>query len=442
MLQAQEIPTAPGRLPLLGHSHRITGDPREFVLSLARLGPIVRVYLGPQASYLLTTPDLIRDVSLGRAGDFHRDTLREAISELVSGATNVLSGPEHDLRRRMIAPVFRQGPLTSYAQTVASIADEWSASLVAGACPDIRPHVHELVMRTMFATLFQADSDAADDHINFIRTHIPWLLSEVIIRGSLPAPLRRLRVLSNRRFTSQSKQVRAAMRALVEQSRLGTDRPDMASTLLSHVDEDSGATLDDDDVIDELLLALAAGIGSQSSTFSWLIYEIVRAPAIASRVYEELDSVIGTGPIQPAQASSLPFLRKVLMETLRVWAQWITLLTADGPVRIGPTAFPDGTNIVFSPYLVHHQDRYFPDAQTFDPDRWDDDVDRQAMMPFGVGQRHCPGNNFALLSITLAAAALFSRWRPQLPGDFRLKVVGRDFVLSPVRLPLLLTPAG
>lgn len=123
-------------------------------------------------------------------------------------------------------------------------------------------------MRTMFATLFQADSDAADDHINFIRTHIPWLLSEVIIRGSLPAPLRRLRVLSNRRFTSQSKQVRAAMRALVEQSRLGTDRPDMASTLLSHVDEDSGATLDDDDVIDELLLALAAGIGSQSSTFS------------------------------------------------------------------------------------------------------------------------------------------------------------------------------
>ncbi|MCV7209720.1 cytochrome P450 [Mycolicibacterium canariasense] len=422
-----EIPTAAGRLPVLGHAHLVAGDPRKFLLSLPSHEPILRVYLGPQASYLLTTPELIRDVSLGRAGNFHREALREAIGDLVSGATNVLSGDEHDLRRRLIAPVFRQGRLTEYTQTVAAIAEEWSASLATGPCADLRIRVHDLVTRTMFATLFQ--SDTGDGEIGLIRERVPWLLSEVIIRGALPKPIRRLRFWADRRFVGQSREVRAAMKSLIRQRRDDPDRGDMLSALLHHVDAETGATLSDDDMVDELLLALAAGIGSQSSMFSWLIYEVARAPQLAERVYAEVDA-----------GAERPLLRNVLTETLRVWAPWISLITSDGPVRIGSAEFPDGTNILFSPYLVHHQERYFPRAAVFDPDRWDGDTgDRQAMMPFGLGQRHCPGSQFALLSITAQASALFSRWRVTLPDDFTVTAQGKDFVLSPTTLPVTLT---
>ncbi|MGU3501330.1 cytochrome P450 [Mycobacterium sp. C31M] len=423
------IPTAPGRLPLLGHAHLVAGDPRRFLLSIADLGPVVRVYLGGQPSYALTTAELIRDVSLGRAGEFHRDALRDAISDLVTGATNVLSGAEHDLRRRMIAPVFRQGRLTEYAGTVADIADGWGASLPAGEHGDLRPSVHDLVMRTMFATLFRSDADGAQ--LTYIRQRVPWLLSEVIVRGALPAPARRLRFWADRRFVAQSREVRAAMTGLIDARRDDPDRGDMLSALLGYVDSETGARLSDDDLVDEVLLALAAGIGSQSSIFSWLIYEVARSPVITERLYAELDSV----------GSSGPFLRNVLTETLRVWAPWITLLTARGPVHLDGVDLPDGTNILFSAYQVHHQDRYFPNAAVFDPDRWDDEPDdRGAMMPFGLGKRHCPGNHFALLSLTRQAAALFTRWRVELPPDFEIKVRGRDFVLAPARLPVRLTP--
>jgi cytochrome P450 len=414
-------------LPVLGHAHLVAGDPRKFLLSLPTDEPILRIHLGPHPAYLLTTPELIRDVSLGRAGKFHREALREAIGDLVSGATNVLSGGEHDLRRRMIAPVFRQGRLTAYAQTVTAIADEWSASLHAGPCGELRARVHDLVTRTMFATLFQ--SDTGDGEIDVLRQRVPWLLSEVIVRGALPKPVRRLRFWADRRFVGQSREVRAAMKALIRRRRDDQDRGDMLSALLHHVDAETGATLSDDDMADELLLALAAGIGSQSSIFSWLIYEVARAPAIAERVYAEVDA-----------GTRWPVLRNVLTETLRVWAPWISLITSDGPVRIGSAEFPDGTTILFSPYLVHHQERYFPRADVFDPDRWTaDDSDRQAMMPFGMGQRHCPGSQFALLSITAQAAALFARWRVTLPDGFAVKARGKDFVLSPATLPVTLT---
>src|SRR6478735_1884562 len=193
-----EFPPAPGRLPVLGHAHLVTGDPRAFLTSLPELGPVVRIYLGTRPAYVLTTPETIREVSLGRAGTFHRDALRDSISELVSGATNVLSGTEHDVRRRMIAPAFRQGRLNEYAGHVATIADDWSAAFTAGDCGDLRSRVHELVTRTMFATLFRSDSGA--DEASFIQRRIPWLLGEVIIRGALPKPARRLRIIPNRRF--------------------------------------------------------------------------------------------------------------------------------------------------------------------------------------------------------------------------------------------------
>jgi cytochrome P450 len=417
----------------------VTGDPRDLLLRAPEIGPIVRVYLGPRASYLLTTPELIRDVSLGRAGAFHREPMREAIHELVSGATNVLSGPEHDLRRRLIAPVFRQRRLGEYGLTVAAIADDWADSLASGAQRDLRSSVHQLVMRTMLATLLRAQSDA--DEIDVIRDRTPWLLSEVIIRGALPKTARQLRVLANRRFIAHSRQVRAALRSLIERRRHEPDEGDMLSALLHHVDEETGATLSDDDLVDELLLSLAASIGSQSSMFSWLIYETSRAPGIAARIRDELDSIIGSRPVEVGDVPALRYLRNVLTETLRLWAPWISILTADGPVRLGAVEIPDGTNILFSPLMVHLQDQYFPNAARFDPDRWESgSADRDLMMAFGLGQRHCPGSQVALLSITLQAAALFSRWDIALPPGFEVKPQAKDFVLSPASLPVTFSP--
>jgi cytochrome P450 len=110
-------------------------------------------------------------------------------------------------------------------------------------------------------------------------------------------------------------------------------------------------------------------------------------------------------------------------------------------VRIGSAEFPDGTNILFSPLMVHLQERYFPNPSVFDPARWESGpAEGDAMLPFGLGQRHCPGSQFALLSITLQAAALFSRWRLELPAGFNVKPQGKDFVLSPKCLPVVLTP--
>ncbi|MCP2297436.1 Cytochrome P450 [Nocardia amikacinitolerans] len=435
------IPTAPGRLPLLGHSLAALRGALPFVASLAEIGPIVRIYLGPRPAYVLTTPELIREVGFGDAGSFHREELRDAMHEVIRGAANVLSGTPHEVRRRMIAPALRQRRLAEYTAVAADLANAWADALPADRPLNLVDEAHRLVLDTISATLFTADFGA--DAKREVRANVPWLLGQVIQRAALPQAVQRLRVVANRRFAAKSAALRTQIAAVVaEYRRADRDFHDVLSALVRHTDPDTGARLSDEEIVDELILMLAAGVGSTASIMAWVWHETMRNRDIGDELRRELDDFVGAGPVRPDHLVALPYLRLVVLETLRFWGPWVSTQTADGPVTLGGVTLPDGATVVYSPYLVHHTERYYPAPETFDPDRWFagrvEEIDKKAILPFGVGARHCPGNNFAVMTITLATAALFARWRPEPDPGYRVRPTTLDFVPSPSKLPVVL----
>lgn len=64
---------------------------------------------------------------------------------------------------------------------------------------------------------------------------------------------------------------------------------------------------------------------------------------------------------------------------------------------------------------MHHDERFFPDQQRFDPDRfspgWEDRIPRYACLPFGAGPRVCIGNGFALMEARLILATVAQHYR-------------------------------
>ncbi|MET8423115.1 cytochrome P450 [Nocardia sp. NPDC004860] len=435
-----DIPTAPRSVPVLGHSLRALTDASGFVTSLPALGPIVRVRFGRQTGYVLTTPDLLREVNLSDA-EFEREDLREAIDDIAGGAVNVLRGSEHRLRRRMISPALRQSRLAEYAEAAADIANAWAAALPVGQRVNLMDEAHGLVLDTVSATLFTADF--GDSARREIRDNVPWLLSQVIVRTALPPQLRRLRVIANYRWRSKSRHLRAAVGAVVsEYRRRDEDFNDVVSALIRHTDSETGARLSDDHIIDEAILMLAGGVGSMASLTGWLWHEVSLRPAIAERLYAELDAVVGTGDVRPEHLAAMPYLKQVVSETIRFWGPWISAANASADLTIGDVTIPAGAAIMFSPYMVQHDPRWFTHPESFDPERWSAenaaDTAKKAMISFGVGRRRCLGDHFAMLEIALASAALLSRWRiTPVPGH-RVRASNRDFVLSPSALPVTL----
>ncbi|MFJ9367209.1 cytochrome P450 [Nocardia sp. NPDC101769] len=435
-----DIPTAPGSVPVLGHSLRALTDAPGFVTSLPALGPIVRVHFGRQTGYVLTTPDLLREVNLSDA-EFEREDLREAIDDIAGGAVNVLRGPEHRLRRRMISPALRQSRLAEYAEAAADIANAWAAALPVDQRVNLMDEAHGLVLDTVSATLFTADF--GDSARREIRDSVPWLLSQVIVRTALPPRLRRLRVIANYRWRSKSRHLRAAVGAVVsEYRRRDEDFNDVVSALIRHTDSETGARLSDDHIIDEAILMLAGGVGSMASLTGWLWHEVSLRPAIAERLYAELDAVVGSGDVRPEHLAAMPYLKQVVSETIRFWGPWISAANASADLNVGGVTIPAGAAIMFSPYMVQHDPRWFTHPESFDPERWSAenaaDTAKKAMISFGVGRRRCLGDHFAMLEIALASAALLSRWRiTPVPGH-RVRASNRDFVLSPSALPVTL----
>lgn len=436
--QLSGVPVAPDRLPLIGHSVAIIRNPLEFMASLSDVGDVVQIFLGPRPVYLVTTPELIRQVSLNE-NNFRRDELAESIKDICVNSVNILTGKEHELRRRMIAPAFKQARLADYAVVTAEIANRWAASFEDGQDVNLMSSAHRVVLETVSSTLFTGDFTAhAQDQI---REDIPWLLTEVVRRGSLPASVRNARLLANWRFKVRSKRLREAIGEVVTQYRRNdTEQSDVLSALIRHTDQLTGTTLSDEEIIDELILVMAGGVGSQASLLGWILHEVISKPDVAEKLYRELDDVVGAGPVRPEHIPALPYLRLVLRETLRMWAPWVSTRTTNGEVTLGDRTLPDGAIVAYSPYMIHRDDEYYENANDFDPERWTParaaTAEQRTSFTFGIGPRRCPGNHYSMLAISIQAAAFLARWQPVADPKYVVKPSNKDFVLSPSAVPV------
>jgi cytochrome P450 len=82
--------------------------------------------------------------------------------------------------------------------------------------------------------------------------------------------------------------------------------------------------------------------------------------------------------------------------------------------------------VIVSPYLVHHDPRWYEEPEAFVPERWRDEErarrQRNAYLPFGAGPRMCVGEHFARLEGVLVLATIAQRWRLDLAPGHRVEL--------------------
>jgi cytochrome P450 len=80
--------------------------------------------------------------------------------------------------------------------------------------------------------------------------------------------------------------------------------------------------------------------------------------------------------------------------------------------------------VLISPYVTHHDARWFPNPDTFDPDRFGEkqakEIPAGAYFPFSGGQRICMGKSFALMEMRLILGTLLQRLQPKMEPGYQL----------------------
>jgi cytochrome P450 len=93
--------------------------------------------------------------------------------------------------------------------------------------------------------------------------------------------------------------------------------------------------------------------------------------------------------------------------------------------RLGDVVLPAGSVAVVSPWLLHHDARWWPEPEVFRPERWlrpDPARPRHAYLPFGGGPRMCIGEGFASMEAALILATIAQRWRFELEDSARVEM--------------------
>lgn len=402
-------------------------------------GPVTRYKLAPTRIIpeivITTSPQGIHDV-LDRPNTFIEKDLPvfDEQQRLVGGNLFNLRHSEWLPRRRALQRVFTKNRVAGYSQHMAEAAEYSFDHCDEAEVTDLDALCHSLTLRALGHSVLGL---GLDDHTDELADALHKTLEYPITRASravrapqwAPTPARhRARVAAAKLHALAAK--------ILQECRSDPSREaPLVRALIDATDPETGASLSDKQICDELILFMVAGHDTTSTTLTYSLWALGRHPELQDRVADEV-AQLGNRRLTPDDLPHLPYTVQVLHEALRLCPpapalsrQAVTDVDVDG-YRVEA-----GTWLAVGIYAMHRDPSLWKDPMTFDPDRFApenfDDHDRWQYLPFGGGPRGCIGSHFAMLEATLALATII--------GQHRIEALDDEF---PVDLPFTMIPKG
>jgi len=401
----------------------------EFVRR-SRQGGVVPLRIGLARGHLVSDPALVRHVLLENIDNYDKHTPAFDAVRVVLGNGMLTSGGEFWRRQRRIAqPAFHGESVRHFAPVISRLAsqtaDEWERAAAANAPVDACADMMRVTLRIVADTLFGDDLAGDAAAINLV---FPVILACLAARVTSPIrPPLWLPTATNRRLRPALASLNSIVERLIATKRrrlaAGSRPPDGHRDLLTILmlarDAETGETMSDAQLRDEVMTLMIAGHETTANALSWLWYLLDRHPDEQERLRAELVAATGGRAPTVDDLPQLPRLKAVIQETLRLYPPvWMFDRRAVGPDDLAGTKVAKGDLVIFCPYAIHRLPDLWPDPEAFRPERFEVGHEEQknkfAYLPFSAGPRTCIGNSFAMIESQIVTGTLLSRFRARL----------------------------
>lgn len=338
----------------------------------------------------------------------------EAAREVLGDGLLTSEGEHHLRQRRLIQPIFQRERVEAYAPVVLRHADALTDRWRGQSVVDVHAEMAALTLAIVVSSLFGSDLEpgeagAVGEAMSEVLGQYPRLFSPLLrLTQRLPLP-------ANRRFAAAVARFDDVIARLIARRRAeGVDGDDLLSRLLRA--QEQGRGMSARQVRDEAVTLFLAGHETTSNALSWAWLLLSRHPEAEARLHAEVDGVADRS------VSALPWTGAVVAESVRLYPPaWAIGRRATAPHLADGWTIPAGSVAIVSPWLLHRDERWWPEPFAFRPERWlGDDGSRPkgAYLPFGAGPRMCVGESFARQEAVLVLATLARRWRVRVePGQ-------------------------
>ena len=453
-------PPGPSSLSPSKLLRQFINNPIAMLMKIAyTYGDISHFKFGRQHVYLVNNPQYIENILIRDHKNFIKSRGLQASKRILGEGLLTSEGEYHDEQRRIIQPAFYPNRIKNYGHVMVDyaerVSEKWQDKMVIDIHSEMMHITSAIIAKSVLGSnIVDIESHKVD---NALLTSMEYLNRVLMPFGELVEKIPILPI--NRDFRSARNTLDAIVYRMIKEHR---DDPrtekkpkgdkndddnnnnkkvnlhhhhDLLYTLMEAQDQEAGIKqMSDIQLRDEVMTIFLAGHETTANALTWTFYLLSQHPDVDRRLYEELcwvlrdknndDNNLNQSTYCTASLrlptiediSKLEFTEKVFRESMRLYPPaWTLGRQALADYVIDKYLIPSGSIILMSQYVMHHNARYFPNPEAFDPDRWTKEfksvLPRFSYFPFGGGIRGCVGEPFAWIEGILVIATVYRKWK-------------------------------
>jgi cytochrome P450 len=444
-----EIPTTKG-LPLVGSLPKMLKDPFQFVADArSELGDIYWLNLGLSKVIILNNPRHAQYIMRDNARNYRKGgPMWDAVRSLLGNGLVVSEGDFWLRQRRMMQPHFHRKRLAGLTDLMVAAIQEaldmWQEQSKSGKEFNLASGFNKVTMKVIVRTLFGSalshqEMEAVGEAMTFV---LDYMISAMVtgnLPSWLPAPGRR-------KYKKAMEVIDETIFRIIAQVRAGDEADNhLLAMLLNTVDAETGETMTDQQLRDEVTTLFLAGYETTSIALTWAFDYLNQNPDILEKMQAEVEEVLVGRTPEFADIPNLTYTRMIFEETMRLRppSYWLPRVLVEDD-EIDGHCIPAGTNVVSLNYMYHRHPDHWDNPEQFNPDRFtkENSAGRHAFayIPFGAGQRKCIGMDFAMMEGPLVLAMVAQRFNVKTVSDQAAKPMLSSTLRPKGGLPVHLEP--
>ena len=389
--------------------------------------------------FVVNDPKEVRKIMIDNVKEFPKsDMLHELLKPLLGVSIFTTNGEVWKKQRELLRPSFEMTRISKVFDLMSSAAADMMdrfRKYPDGSIVEVDEHMTFVTADVIFRTIMSSKLDEIKGK-EILHAFVTFQeeTARTAIRKFFCVPQWLSNILGENKRMKAGAIIRKSLSDIIKpryDSYKNDNYSDILASLLHTVDASSGERFSFEEILDQVSMLFLAGHETTASSLTWTLYCLSLDQDAQQKAYNEIISINKDDKFSISDIKEMKYLTNVFKEALRLYPPvGFFARQSKGEAKIRDKVLQKGSGVVVAPWLIHRHDDFWDAPHEFRPDRHNENIPKEKYMPFGLGERICIGQGFAMQEAIIILANILREFKLELKDGFVPDVVGRLTVRS------------